>query len=134
YWGHLPHWLASDVRLSANIPGMDGRVPNGSLLPARVAWDGRLTNHWSVLTAIGDGVVFALGKTAEQSAACVPDLADRIRTSGVPGLLVLNLHPDNIESTASMHQAAREVVDSGFLPWTIGDCLNFFESIDVSIQ
>ena len=130
YWGHLPHWRAQGIQISSNIPGVDGRVVNGSLLPARMAWDGTLTEHWSVLTAIGDGVVFALRFTAEQSAACIHGMADKIRSSGVPGLIVLNLHPDNIESTLAMHHAAREVASNGFLPWSMRDCLEWCESIE----
>ena len=130
YWGHLPHWRAQGIQISSNIPGVDGRVVNGSLLPARMAWDGTLTEHWSVLTAIGDGVVFALRFTTEQSAACIHGLADKIRSSGVPGLIVLNLHPDNIESTLAMHHAAREVASNGFLPWSMRDCLEWCESIE----
>jgi hypothetical protein len=130
YWGHLLAWLSKGVRLSSNLPGVDGRVLNGSLLPARVAWNGQLTSHWSILTAIGDGVVFALGMSPEQSAKCVLDLAANIRDSGVPGVLVLNLHPQNIAETLAMHRAAREVVDGGFLAWTIADCLDWFERVD----
>jgi hypothetical protein len=95
-----------------------------------MAWDGTLTEHWSVLTAIGDGVVFALRFTTEQSAACIHGMADKIRSSGVPGLIVLNLHPDNIESTVAMHHAALEVASNGFLPWSMRDCLEWCESIE----
>lgn len=37
YWGHLDAWLKHGVRISSNLPGFDGRVLNGSLLPARFA-------------------------------------------------------------------------------------------------
>jgi len=134
YWGHLPSWRAHGIKISSNLPGLNGRVLNGSLLPARMAWDGCLTEHWSVLTAIGDGAVFALGLTAEGSATCMHDLADRIRASRVPGVIVLNLHPDNIAATAAMHHAAREIVRAGFLPWTIRDCFEWFETIDAHVD
>jgi hypothetical protein len=131
YWGHLPHWRAQGIRISSNIPGLDGRVLNGSLLPARMSWGGVLTEHWSLLTAIGDGIVFILGLTPEQSAASIHGMADRVRASNVPGLIVLNLHPDNIEATIAMHHAVREVVASGFLAWTMRDCLEWFETVDL---
>jgi hypothetical protein len=134
YWGHLPTWVRGGVRLSSNLPGVDGMVLNGSLLPARVAWQERLTRHWSVLTAIGDGVVFALGMSPEQSAKCILDLADNIRASGIPGVMVLNLHPQNIAETRAMHRALHHVVKSGFLAWTARECLEWFEGIDIPVS
>src|SRR5262249_51883390 len=113
-----------------NLPGVDGRVLNGSLLPARMAWNGRLTEHWSVLTAIGDGTVFAPCLSAEQSAVCIHDLAARIRSSCWLGWCVLNLHSDYLESTIAMHHAGREIVNAGFVPWTIRECFEWFESAD----
>lgn len=132
YWGHLGSWLREGLEANANLPGVDGRVLNGSLLPARMAADGTLTSHWSILTAIGDGVVFGLGMDEEASARCVHEAAERIRASGLPGVLVLNLHPENVERTASMHRAAREVADAGFLAWTIGECIDWFQARDRS--
>ena len=63
----------------------------------------------------------------EESRQCILDLAERIRTSGVPGIIVLNLHPQNIDLTREMHRAAREVAESGFLAWTVRECLEWFE-------
>jgi hypothetical protein len=130
YWGHLSSWLARGVAISSNIPGLDGRVVNGSLLPARVGWQGDLTQHWSVLTAIGDGVRFALGMTPDQAADCIHALADRIRTDEVPGLIVLNLHPDNVDKTASMHDAVLELRRGGFHAWTMRECVAWFDARD----
>lgn len=128
YWGHLPSWLNEGVRISSNLPGLDGRPLNGSLLPARLAMDGGLSSHWSLVTAIGDGVRYVDGGCSEAAAAqCVHDTADQIRASGIPGLLVLNLHPQNVADTAAMHRAALEVIGSGFLAWTLQDCLDWFE-------
>jgi hypothetical protein len=132
YWGHLPAWLAGGVRASSNLPGVDGRVLNGSLLPARVAWKDGLTSHWSLLTAIGDGVIFALGMSPEMAGRCILDLAEKIRASGVPGVIVLNLHPDNIAKTVDMHRAARQVARSGFVAWTLRDCIEWFAAADGS--
>jgi hypothetical protein len=128
YWGHLPAWLAGGMRLSSNLPGLDGRVLNGSLLPGRMAWEGKLTSHWSVLTAIGDGMVFALGMSPEEAGQRILDLAENIRASGVPGVIVLNLHPENIAKTVEMHRAAREVARSGFIPWTVRECIEWFDA------
>jgi hypothetical protein len=128
YWGHLPAWLDEGVRISSNLPGLDGRPLNGSLLPARLADAGGLTSHWSVVTAIGDGVRYVDGGCSDKEAArCVYDCADQIRTSGIPGVMVLNLHPQNVSDTAAMHHAAVDVIRSGFLAWTMQDCLEWFE-------
>ncbi|MCB1738830.1 MAG: hypothetical protein KDK91_00550 [Gammaproteobacteria bacterium] len=126
YWGHHGPWEAEKVRFSSNVPGVDGRVLNGSLLPARLYLDGRLTEHWTVLTAIGDGIVGALGRTDADGARAVLDLADAIRARRLPGIVVANLHPQNVEETLQMHGAMRELVHSGFTPWTMADCLNWF--------
>ena len=134
YWGHLPIWLEQDVRVSANLPGVDGRILNGSLLPARVAWDGELTSHWSILTPIGDGVRFALGMDGPQSARCISDLAVRIEQSGLPGVMVLNLHPQNVGDTRHMHAALHDVVARGFVAMTLSQCVDWFDARDRALD
>jgi hypothetical protein len=130
YWGHAATWLARGFKMSSNVPGLDGRVLTGSLLPARLTLDGRLTDHWSVLTAIGDGVVFVQGKKGRAAGDVVRGLGRQVRASGVPGAIVLNLHPENIAQTQDMHAAARELVAEGFLAWTLQDLLAWFERRD----
>lgn len=130
YWGHLPVWLELGIKSSANLPGLNGKVLNGSLLPARMVWDGQLTSHWSILTAIGDGVRFALGLNGPQSAQCIRDLAGRITDSKLPGVIVLNLHPQNVAETKEMHIVLHDLVREGFVPMTLGDCVDWFEARD----
>jgi len=130
YWGHARPWIAHGVRASSNLPGVDGHVVNGSLLPARIALDGALTPHWSILTAIGDGVRFALGMDEAQSAACIHALAQSIVRDGLPGVIVLNLHPQNVDETRAMHGAAAELVRGGFHAWTLRECLGWFAARD----
>jgi hypothetical protein len=133
YWGHFPVWDRAGVRISANIPGIDGRILNGSLLPSRLFLGDRLTDHWSLLTAIGDGIMFALGKSADEASECILRLGTDIRRSGVPGVIVLNLHPDNVGTTRSMHVAALELVKQGFHPWRLSECLQWFQGRDGSL-
>ncbi|WP_375788893.1 lipid II:glycine glycyltransferase FemX [Bradyrhizobium sp. Pha-3] len=128
YWGHTSAWNADGIRGSSNLPGLDGAIINGSLLPARLMLDDKLTEHWSVLTAIGDGIVFINNWDDRQSADCILGLADRIRQSGVPGVIVVNLHPENIEKTRGMHQAVVKLVEDGFIPWTMTECFDWFEA------
>ena len=135
YWGHLPVWLEHGVRASANLPGVDGAVINGSLLPARVSSQDRLTPHWSILTAIGDGIRFALGMTGPQSAQCIASLGEAVLRSGLPGVIVLNLHPQNVEETRDMHDAVRDlIVRRHFVPMTLGACIDWFAERDRVLQ
>ncbi|HEY1301011.1 MAG TPA: hypothetical protein VGF07_10980 [Stellaceae bacterium] len=134
YWGHLAAWRRAGIRISANLPGLDGRVLNGSLLPARVVDRGELSEHWSILTAIGDGILFIRGMDRTQSADCVLETAQRIRDSGIPGVLVLNLHPENVEAAEGMHRAVLELTNGGFHPWTIRQCLEWFAARDQETQ
>jgi hypothetical protein len=126
YWGHAGAWKKHGVLASSNLPGLDGRVINGSLLPARLVLNGEMTGHWSLLTAIGDGVVFVHGWDDAQSADCVHRLAGSIRSSGVPGVIVLNLHPENVAKTKGLHDAALELVRTGFVAWTMSECIAWF--------
>ena len=126
YWGHLPAWLAGGVIGSTNLPGLDGRVLNGSLLPARMLWDGRLTDHWSILTAIGDGVVFIQGKEGPAAGEVVRQFGRELRQSGVPGVIVVNLHPANVAQTTDMHVAAVDLVQAGFVAWTFSEMIDWF--------
>lgn len=126
YWGHATAWLDHGVKGSSNLPGLDGSVINGSLLPACLTLGDRLTEHWSILTAVGDGIVFVHGWDDARSGKCILDLADRIRESGVPGVIVINLHPDNIEKTRGMHNAVLKVVQDGFVAWTLSECFEWF--------
>jgi hypothetical protein len=130
YWGHAASWLRHGILASSNLPGVDGRVINGSLLPARLSLDSGLTAHWSILTAIGDGAVFLNDWDDRQSADCVHRMAQLIRASGIPGVIVLNLHPQNVERTGGMHQAARDIVADGFLAWTFSECIAWFSFRD----
>lgn len=45
YWGHARSWETEDLAISSNLPGLDGRVLNGSLLPARLLLADRLLPH-----------------------------------------------------------------------------------------
>jgi hypothetical protein len=130
YWGHLPLWLEHGIEISSNLPGLDGKILNGSMLPARVSSNGILTSHWSILTAIGDGVRFALEMDGPQSAQCIMNLADRVKSSKLPGVIVLNLHPQNVAETREMHTTLHELVHEGFLPMTMEGCIDWFAARD----
>lgn len=134
YWGHLPAWLAEGIVGSSNLPGLDGCVVNGSLLPARLAVGGDLTPHWSLLTTFGDGAFFIHDWSDEEALARLARFAGAMADSGVPGLVVMNLHPANQEKAAAMHEAAHRLVsDSGFIAWSLGQALAWFEARDAGV-
>lgn len=131
YWGHAAAWLDNGIVGSSNLPGLDGRILNGSLLPGRLALGGELTCHWSVLTAFGDGVYFVHAWDAAKAFDAVLEAGRRIVESGIPGMLVLNLHPANHDSAASMHEAAHALVkELGFAAMNLGGALAWFDRAD----
>lgn len=127
YWGHVRPWLAQGIVGSSNIPGVDGRVVNGSLLPARLTLNGEITAHVSLLTAFGDGAMFVHDWDAATTVEAVLASGRRIVESGVPGVLVFNLHPANHLRAEPMHLAAQRLVQEGFVPATLGSALDWFE-------
>jgi hypothetical protein len=126
YWGHAKPWLEEGILASSNLPGVEGNVINGSLLPARLVLDGKLSDHWSVLTAFGDGAMFIRDWDDATAFNSVVSYGRRVVESDVPGVLVLNLHPENHARAAPMHAAARELVRCGFLAVTLGEAIAWF--------
>lgn len=131
YWGHLEPWLKNGIAISSNLPGFDGNIMNGSLLPARMVRKGELTPHWSILTAIGDGVRFAGGMSDVESANCIIKFASNIVNSELPGVMVVNLHPQNVSQTKQMHYAIKQLISSGFIAWNMRECLKWFQGSEV---
>ena len=130
YWTHADAWIDEGIRGSANLPGLDGNAITGSLLPARLLLDGRLTDHWSVLTVFGDGMLFAGGYTDEQAAERIRHLAAQVVASENPGVLVANLHPQNVTDTPLMHRSVIAAIEAGFIAWSLSDCLSWFAERD----
>ena len=130
YWGHLPAWQAAGIEFSSNVPGVDGTVLTGSLIPTRVLADQVLTSHWSVLTAFGDGMVFALGMTDADAGEHMRSVGRELLQSPIPGVLVVNLHPQNVAETRAMHEALCAMVEDGFVPWNMAECLRWFKAVD----
>jgi hypothetical protein len=125
YWGHLKYWLQEKVHFSSNIPGLDGNILSGSLLPTRVYHNNVLTYHYSILTAIGDGLIFIHGINDKQGKKYIYNLADSILNSPIPGIIVINLHPQNIDLTLELHYAVLDLIKNGFYPMTMSSCLDW---------
>jgi len=135
YWGHAGPWIEEGIVGSSNIPGVDGRVVNGSLLPARLTLGNAVTPHWSLLTTFGDGVFFVYDWSEGQALAAVQAMAEQIIASKVPGLIVLNLHPANHEKAAAMHEAAHRLVgEMGFAAMNLGDAIRWFSQRDAGVE
>lgn len=127
YWRHAQSWLKRGIKSSSNIPGLDGRILNNSLLPFPLVLDGEITSHWSIVTAFGDGMVFALGMTDDEASQHVVDFANHMREDPSDGALVVNLHPQNVDSTPQLHLTIRELIESGFVPTTLTELIQRFE-------
>ncbi|MCP5200984.1 MAG: hypothetical protein H6977_13295 [Gammaproteobacteria bacterium] len=130
YWRHAPHWVRAGLTASSNLPGLNGTILNGSLLPARLVLDDCLLDHWSLLTAFGDGMLFALEMSDADAARHVLEFADAIVESSIPGILVINLHPENASRAPQLHRAMHELGERGFLYWTLSECIAWFNSRD----
>jgi len=130
YWGHLHSWEREGIVFSSNLPGVGGSVLNGSLLPARLAMPDGLTQHWSLLTTFGDGMCSVYGWSQQEARQRILKYGQAVRDSGLPGILVFNLHPQNISEMHGLHQAVHDLVAEGFLAWNMRDCLDWALATD----
>jgi hypothetical protein len=128
YWKHARSWLKHGIRSSSNIPGLDGRILNNSLLPFPLVLDGAVTDHWSIITAFGDGMIFALDMSDEEASCNVREFAIRMMSDPMDSALVVNLHPQNIDATRELHHAVRELTEVGFVPITLSSLIDQFDA------
>lgn len=108
YLGHLSTWEKNGLQLDSNYPGVDGTALNGSFLPVPVRRaDGTWSDHYSLLTLFGDGMVASYGPhlMTRQAIRRIHQLACQIESTH-PGLMVFNFHPQNISETIELHKAA----------------------------
>jgi hypothetical protein len=105
YWGHLPAWEDCDLTLDLNVPGMDGTIRTGSLLPFRVRRaDGSWSSHYSLFSGFSDSMHFHLRWSERKQSRRIRTLARSVE-SGWPGVLVFNYHPQNVSSVTNVHRA-----------------------------
>ncbi len=136
YWGHLKTWESCGLELDVNLPGVDGTALNGSFMPFKVRRpDGLFSGHYSLLTAFGDGMVFALRMTDMQAARRIRKVARQIERRN-PGVLVFNLHPQNIDSTRGIHEeVVRLAHRKGWQAMGLESYLNWLRKLEsLSIQ
>lgn len=137
YWGHLKTWEKCGLEFDMNLPGVDGTALNGSFMPFKVRRpDGTWSDHYSLLTAFGDGMVFALGMSDKQAARRIRMVARQIERRN-PGVLVFNLHPQNVEKTRLMHEeVVRLAGRKGWGAMTAGSYLRWlrkFETLSIEM-
>jgi hypothetical protein len=102
--GHLPAWEQAGLTFDVNLPGLDGTVLGGSLLPFRVRRPDRSwSNHWTLLTAFGDGMLSIRKLSQRQAARRIRALGWQVEATR-PGILVFNFHPQNIADTTLLHR------------------------------
>lgn len=133
YLGHLSTWEKNGLRLDSNYPGVDGTALNGSFLPVPVRRiDGTWSDHYSLLTLFGDGMIASYGPhlTIRQAIRRIHQLAHQIEKSH-PGLMVFNFHPQNISETMKLHEAVvRLVKRPGWIALGLESYLEWFKSLD----
>lgn len=134
YQGHLKTWEDLGLEIDVNIPGVDGTALNGSYLPMKVKKeDGRWSEHYSLITAFGDGMLFAQNLTESQCTKKINKLANQIEKT-FPGVLVFNFHPQNISSTTKMHKAVLKIAKrKNWIALTMKQYLDWLKILD-SIQ
>ena len=105
YWGHLRAWEQCELTLDLNVRGLDGTCPTGSYLPFRVRRpDGSWSSHVSLFSTFSDSMLYLQKWPQPKQIACFTQLARQIERSD-PGILVFNLHPQNVGDVADVHRA-----------------------------
>jgi len=131
YLGHLQPWEENGLKLDVNYPGLDGTALNGSFLPMRVRRaDGTWSEHYSLLTLFGDGMLYALQLTPEKAVERIKNIAKQIEASH-PGVIVLNFHPENIADTRNLHREVLTIARrSGWIALGLEDYLEWLEILE----
>jgi len=131
YLGHLPAWEKLGLKFDVNYPGVDGKAVNGSFLPMRVRRpDGTWSDHYSLLTMFGDGMLYALKMTPRQAVRRIRNLAQQIENEA-PGVMVLNLHPTNVLDTQLLHDAVLNICRRpGWMAMGMESYLDWLEGLE----
>ena len=131
YLGHLKAWEDAEVRLDFNYPGADGTALNGSFLPMRVQRpNGSWSKHLSLLTAFGDGMIFALAWEENKAVRRIRKLVKQIEANH-PGVVVFNFHPQNIDFTKELHrQVVRITRRPGWIALGCETYIDWIESLE----
>jgi len=96
-------WERYGIVMDFNYPGSDGTVLNGSLLPMQYrSVDGRWLTTYAQITLFADSLFAKL--TASEARARVKKTF-AIMNDGLPGAVVFNFHPFNIEISAPFLQS-----------------------------
>lgn len=126
YWGHLAAWHSSGLTLDLNVRGLDGTCPTGSFLPFSVSAHGLgWGEHYSLFSTFSDSMGPYQGLSERQQAKLIKRFASQIEAAG-PGILVFNLHPQNVQEVERVHRTLMSIANrsgwravgvSGLLDW-----------------
>ena len=131
YWGHLKAWQDSGIEMDVNCPGIDGTALNGSLLPMQVRdKKGKWVSHRSLLTAFGDGMFYGVGLSIRQCLARIRRSIHYVENN-TPGVLVFNMHPQNISDTYKLHKEIVKLAHKkGWTAMGLDSYINWLDSIN----
>lgn len=105
YWGHLSAWEECGLVFDLSIRGLDGTCPTGSYLPFRVRrLDGTWSSHVSLFSTFSDSMLYLQKWSQAKQIKCIRKLARQIHRT-IPGVIVLNLHPQNVSDFHDVHRA-----------------------------
>lgn len=103
YLGQLPVWEECGLDLDVNVPGLDGTAVTGSYLPfSNRRPDGSWSDHRTLLTPFGDGMVYVLEWSDAVARRAVRRLCRQIDATR-PGVVCLNMHPQNVSDVRRVH-------------------------------
>ncbi len=127
YLGHLKVWEKLGLEMDVNYPGTDGTALNGSFLPLRVRRrDGTWSDHYTLLTAFGDGMIQpdVTGLTEREAVRRIGSVVRQIERD-CPAALVFNLHPQNVAQTRKLHDAVLALAERP--GWTAVGLIEFLD-------
>ncbi len=129
YLGHLAAWEHCGLSADVNCPGTDGTALNGSLLPMRVRRaNGTWSEHSSLLTTFGDGMIFGLNLTPRESVKRIWRTVALVER-GHPGVVVFNLHPQNVMETKALHATVVTLARRhGWRAYSLGQLVDWFSA------
>jgi glycosyltransferase involved in cell wall biosynthesis len=131
YWGHLPAWEECGLTFDLNIRGIDGTCCTSSYLPFRVRrQDGSWSSHIALFSTFSDSMFYMQHWQTQQQIVCVTGLADQIEAVD-PGVIVLNLHPQNVGDFHHLHQTVMALGRrEGWVALGVQSYLDWLEALD----
>lgn len=131
YLGYLKTWEECDIKLDLNYGGVNGKIFNASFLPMRVRRpDNSWSKHYSLITAFGDGMIYALNMTCKKAITQIRKVVKQIENH-YPGVIVFNFHPQNIEDTKCLlNEVVKLSKKPGWIALKIEEYIDWLETLE----